>query len=342
MLGLDMGRFFTHCGIIPTGISRVAESTFYRWFRMIRPQDFVWLLLFLTLAATSEFLDPLAMVPLAALGLVQLLEPKIPVLATRRGRIGCIVLKLVLGYLVIGYTGAIESHFWLLLLLPVVTAAATFGLLGTLVFSIVASKEEERRNGMLARSVSRCQAGSRRHALAKRRLLRFRRTITNRVNDARHKLTTRLAQSHGRVFVEDLALRSLTRSVRGTVEAPGTNVAAKAGLNRALLKQGHAETARQLGCKLGWLGGELLKVPAAFTSQRCPECGHTCAGNRPARDRFQCVACGHAGHADNVAARDILAAGQAVFVGGGSREPAKREPTRSRRFHCRPAGIPPL
>ena len=206
----------------------------------------------------------------------------------------------------------------------------------------VASKEEERRNGMLARRVSRCQAGSRRHALAKRRLLRFRRTITNRVNDARHKLTTRLAQSHGRVFVEDLALRSLTRSVRGTVEAPGTNVAAKAGLNRALLKQGHAETARQLGCKLGWLGGELLKVPAAFTSQRCPECGHTCAGNRPARDRFQCVACGHAGHADNVAARDILAAGQAVFVGGGSREPAKREPTRSRRFHCRPAGIPPL
>src|ERR1039457_7367841 len=41
----------------------------------------------------------------------------------------------------------------------------------------VASKEEERRNGMLARRVSRCQAGSRRHAVAKRRLLRFRRTI---------------------------------------------------------------------------------------------------------------------------------------------------------------------
>jgi signal transduction histidine kinase len=49
-------------------------------------------------------------------------------------------LKLVLGYLVIGYTGAIESHFWPVLLLPVVTAAATFGFAGTLVFStIVAS-----------------------------------------------------------------------------------------------------------------------------------------------------------------------------------------------------------
>ena len=73
------------------------------------------------------------MVPLAALGLVQLLEPKIPALASRQGRIVSIVLKLVLGYLVIGYTGAIESHFWLVLLLPVVTAAATFGMIGTLV-----------------------------------------------------------------------------------------------------------------------------------------------------------------------------------------------------------------
>jgi len=79
------------------------------------------------------------MVPLAALGLLQLLEPKVPALASRRGRIACIVLKLVLGYLVIGYTGAIESHFWLVLLLPVVTAAATFGLLGTLLVVIVAN-----------------------------------------------------------------------------------------------------------------------------------------------------------------------------------------------------------
>ena len=79
------------------------------------------------------------MVPLAALGLLQLLEPKVPALASRRGRVACIVLKLVLGYLVIGYTGAIESHFWLVLLLPVVTAAATFGLLGTLLVVIVAN-----------------------------------------------------------------------------------------------------------------------------------------------------------------------------------------------------------
>jgi two-component system sensor histidine kinase HydH len=109
-----------------------------RALRLVSAQDIVWVLLFVVLAATSEFLDPPAMLPLAALALVQVLEPKIPALASTRGRIAWIVLKLALGYLVIGYTGAIESHFWLVLLLPVVTAAATFGVVGTLIFSVAA------------------------------------------------------------------------------------------------------------------------------------------------------------------------------------------------------------
>src|SRR5471030_3173325 len=110
-----------------------------RLLRLIRAQDIVWVLLFAVLAATSEFVDSYAMVPLAALGIVQVLEPKIPALGSTRGRIAWIALKLVLGYLVIGYTGSIESHFWPVLLL-VVTAAATLGFAGTLVFStIVAS-----------------------------------------------------------------------------------------------------------------------------------------------------------------------------------------------------------
>jgi putative transposase len=206
----------------------------------------------------------------------------------------------------------------------------------------VATPGEERRLILLSRRASRCKAGSRRHGRARRKLLVFKRKIINRVNDARHKQTSILAKNHGRIFGEGLALVSLTRAVRGTVETPGRNVAIKSALNRAILEQGHAEAFRQLGYKLGWLGGELHRVPAAFTSQRCPECGHTCSENRPSRDRFQCVACGHSGHADNVAARNILAAGQAASARGGSREPVKREPTRSRRFLRRSVGIPAL
>ena len=38
------------------------------------------------------------------------------------------------------------------------------------------------------------------------------------------------------------------------------NVKAKSGLNRSILDQGWGEFAKQLGYKLDWNGGELLKV----------------------------------------------------------------------------------
>jgi signal transduction histidine kinase len=106
--------------------------------RLIRLEDFVWLVLFGVLAATSDILDVYVLVPLAALALAQILEPKIPFVASRRGRILWIVVKLALGYVLIGYTRAIVSTFWLVLLLPVVSAATAFGLIGTLVFTFVA------------------------------------------------------------------------------------------------------------------------------------------------------------------------------------------------------------
>ena len=109
-----------------------------RWTSLIRPQDFVWLLLFAALAATSDVLDVFVVVPLAALAIVQILEPKIPALTSTRGRIFWIVLKMGLGYILIGYTGAIASNFWLVLLLPVVSAATALGVLGTLAFSLLA------------------------------------------------------------------------------------------------------------------------------------------------------------------------------------------------------------
>jgi two-component system sensor histidine kinase HydH len=117
----------------------VPETPFSGWFRLVRPQDLVWIPLFVALAVTSEILDVFVVVPLVALGLVQVLEPKIPALASPRGRAAWILLKLVLVYLLIAYTGGIQSNFWLLLLLPVVSAATVSGLVGTLVFTALAA-----------------------------------------------------------------------------------------------------------------------------------------------------------------------------------------------------------
>ena len=101
------------------------------WRRYVRPQDFVWLLFFSALAAFGPGSSPRTIAVLVALGVVQVLEPRIGALAS-------VVLKLALCYVLIGFTFGISSSFYLVLLLPVITAATNFGLLGTAITSFAA------------------------------------------------------------------------------------------------------------------------------------------------------------------------------------------------------------
>jgi signal transduction histidine kinase len=101
------------------------------WRRFVRPQDFVWLLLFTALAVFSPERSPIVIALLAALGVVQVLEPRI-------GPLASVILKLVLCYVLIGYSGGVTSSFYLILLMPVISGATAFGLTGTAVVSLVA------------------------------------------------------------------------------------------------------------------------------------------------------------------------------------------------------------
>ena len=99
------------------------------WSRYVRPQDFIWLLFFLALLVFSPERDPRALAALGALGVVQVLEPRL-------GAIPSVVLKLALCYPLIGYGGGVSSSFYLVLFLPVISAATSFGLLGTTISSL--------------------------------------------------------------------------------------------------------------------------------------------------------------------------------------------------------------
>jgi signal transduction histidine kinase len=101
------------------------------WRRYVRPQDFVWLLLFSALAAFSPERSAIVIALLVALGVVQVLGPRL-------GAIPAIVLQLTLCYLLIGYSGGVSSSFYLILLLPVISAATNFGLAGTAICSLLA------------------------------------------------------------------------------------------------------------------------------------------------------------------------------------------------------------
>ncbi len=106
--------------------------------RYLRLQDFIWIALFTALLLNSHREAP-EVTMLAALAIVQVVEPKIPALATTRGRILWVLLKLALLYVLLGYTGTVTSNYWALLTLPVLSAATALGVVGTLVVSVLAA-----------------------------------------------------------------------------------------------------------------------------------------------------------------------------------------------------------
>jgi putative transposase len=184
---------------------------------------------------------------------------------------------------------------------------------------------ETQRLRRLQQRLARAQRGSQRRARSRLAMARLRARETDRRRDWVEKTTTDVARRFDTICVEDLKVRAMTQSARGTGECPGTRVAQKRGLNREISRQGWGLLVARLKHKAS---GRIEFVPAAYTSQRCSYCGHVAPENRKSQAVFQCVACG-AGpcNADVNAARNI-AAGRAVTARGdlGASRSANREP----------------
>lgn len=200
---------------------------------------------------------------------------------------------------------------------------------GTYLEPLASFQAHQVRLARYQRSMARKVKGSGNWCKARKKVQRVHTRVANARKDFLHKASTQIAGTHARVIVEDLGVKAMSASARGTANEPGRRVRQKAGLNRSILDQGWAEFRRQLEYKLAWRGGELLAVPAAYTSQTCPACGHVSTDNRQTQSVFACVACGHTGNADWVAAVNILERGHRLTACG---EDARRaQPARAGR-----------
>jgi putative transposase len=131
-------------------------------------------------------------------------------------------------------------------------------------------------------------------------LLRYARSREHEPNarlDYAFKVAYKLVQQTSVIALENLALRNMTRSAKGTVEKPGRNVAAKAGLNRVILDAGFGLLGKLIVAKAEEAARKVILVNPRFTSQECSHCGHIAAQSRRRR-RFVCIACGYRCHAD--------------------------------------------
>ena len=104
----------------------------------ITAQDAVLIFLFSAIATLSPTRDVWEIGMIATLGSLQLAESRLPWVETLPGKVTWILLKLSVAYLLIGYTGGVASSYYLMLLLPIVTAATSLDVLPTLLFSLIA------------------------------------------------------------------------------------------------------------------------------------------------------------------------------------------------------------
>ena len=148
----------------------------------------------------------------------------------------------------------------------------------------------------------------------KRKIAKYHRKIRNCRLDYLHQMTGKISKSHAIVFLEDLSIKNMSKSAKGSSESPGKNVRAKSGLNKSIIDQGWGIFCNLLKYKLTWLGGELNFVNPQYTSQKCPRCSNISSQNRLTQSKFQCKKCKYENNADHVGALNILAAGLAVMA----------------------------
>lgn len=164
-------------------------------------------------------------------------------------------------------------------------------------------KAEQRRLSAAARArkISRRALRKHRRALARRHA-----KIAARRKDFLHKASARIVGRHRLIATEALAVRNMTGSARGTAEAPGRNVAQKAGLNRSILDTAPAGFLNMLRYKAEEAGAEFLeaKTRELKPSQRCPDCG--AVRKKTLAERHHDCDCGCRLGRDEAAARVLL------------------------------------
>jgi len=167
------------------------------------------------------------------------------------------------------------------------------------------------------RQLSRKRKGSKNFKKSSRKLARAHLKVRNIRKDMHHKIALQLSENQA-VVVEDLKISNMSKSAKGTLENPGTNVAAKSGLNRSILQQGWFQFINILDYKLARNGNRLIKINPQYTSQTCSHCGSVSKDNRKTQETFKCLECGYSNNADVNAAKNILRLGLETMSAGSA------------------------
>ena len=160
----------------------------------------------------------------------------------------------------------------------------------------------------LQQAVSRkANTRSNRRRKTVRRLAAARAKVARKRLDWAHQQTAALAGKYALVATEELTLKNMTRSAKGTAEEPGRQMAQKAGLNREILDTAPGLFTSLLRYKVLETGGEWVDAPTRQLkpSQRCPSCWRVEKKTLSQRVH-DCAHCGHKESRDTASTRVVL------------------------------------
>ena len=178
-------------------------------------------------------------------------------------------------------------------------------------------REDLRRTKRLQRRVSRAKKGSNGRRRKVRALSKERQRQADQRKGAAHELSARLVKDYDFIAVEDLSIKQMTRSGRGTVDNPGELVGLRAEWNRGVLDQAWGDLTAKLTYKAESAGTGFVLVDPAFTTQDCSRCSARVPKAIGARTHY-CPSCGLNIVKDLNSARNVLRLGLVAQVGGGN------------------------
>lgn len=161
---------------------------------------------------------------------------------------------------------------------------------GGRIINVRPGKRLARRVAVAQRALARAKRGSKRRARRKNKLLRLRQHEANTRSTYLHQQSAALVQRFSTIIIEDLKIRNMTHSAKGTIEAPGSNVAQKTGLNRSISDAAWGRFAEFLTYKAVRAGGTVIRVNPKNTSNECSRC-HAITPSKIG-DLFRCRKCG--------------------------------------------------
>ena len=167
----------------------------------------------------------------------------------------------------------------------------------------------EKKLARAQREMARKQKGSQNRKKARLKVAQVHQKIADCRMDFVHKMTTRLIRENQVIVVEDL-------NVKGMIHNPS--------LAKHIADVSWGEIFRQLEYKAVWYGRTFVKIDRFYpSSKRCSGCGYIVDTLPLSIRAWTCPKC-DAGHdRDHNAAKNIVAAGQAVLACGGGVRPKR-------------------